>query len=692
MKHYSDYVDPYIGSVSYMLTSTQPLVHLPHCMAQIRPVLDERINDKYLAPVIYGFPANRGTIMPDVGDAPAFHSMFDHDFECVRCYMGSVLLEDSGIHAEYTVTQHCAVYRFAYPAGQTAHLRVALSQDGKLEAEDGLIIGQESWEGVPHCFAAVLSHQPQSCEKQGNALLMTFEPGITLQVKVGLSYIDGQQAAFNLRKETDGLGFDDIAAKAQAVWDETLGRIEVEGGTEQQKRVFYTSLYRVHQRMINISEYGRYYSAYDHQVHEDEVDFYVGDGLWDTYRDAHPLQLLLEPERQTDMIRSYLRMYSQSGWMPCFPSIVGDHAVMIGKHSTAMITDAYMKGLRDFDAELAWEAMVKNEEEATKLPWSFAPINEFDQCYFEKGFFPALPEGAKEWIPAAHSFESRQCVSVTLETSYDEWCLSRMGEALGKPQAKLYAQRAQNYRNVFNPEIGFMAPRLADGSWVPNFDPRLSGGQGGRAYFAECNSWTYTLHVQHDVDGLAQLMGGKKGLEQYLDRMFVEPFGTHKFNFLAQFPDETGLIGQFCMGNEPSFHIPYLYNRTGQPWKAQRKLREIMRLWYNDTPMGICGDEDGGAMCAWYVFSAMGFYPVCPGKPEYDIGSPVFEKISIHLNNGKTFTIRAEGNTEKTKYIQSAALNGEGYNKSQLQHSDILAGGELTLRMGERPNKEWASL
>lgn len=691
MKHYSDYVDPYIGSIGHMLTATQPLVHLPHCMAQIRPVLDERIGDKYLAPVIYGFPANKGLMMPDAGDEPAFCSVFDHDFECVRCYKGSVLLEDSGITAEYTVTEHCAVYRFTYPASRTAHLRTALSAEGRLEYAEGLITGEEVCEGVPRCFAASLSHQPETCQKQDNALMMTFAPGVTLEVKVGFSYIDRQQAAFNLQQETGILGFDEIAARAQSIWDETLGRIEVEGGSEQQKRIFYTSLYRVHQRMINISEYGRYYSAFDHCVHEDDTDFYTNDGLWDTYRGAHPLQLLLDPKRQTDMIRSYLRMYSQSGWMPSFPALSGDRGVMIGKHSTAMITDAYIKGLRDFDAELAWEAMVKNEEEATKLPWALEPINEFDQCYFEKGFFPALPEGEKEWIPAVHSFENRQCVSVTLETCYDEWCLSRFGSELGKAEAQRYAGRAQNYRQVFNKEIGFMAPRLADGSWVPGFDPKLSGGQGGRAYFAECNSWTYTLHVQHDVEGLAQLMGGKKALEKYLDQMFVEQYSTYKFNFLAQFPDETGLIGQFCMGNEPSFHIPYLYNRTGQPWKAQRKLREIMRLWYSDTPLGICGDEDGGAMCAWYVFSAMGFYPVCPGKPEYDIGSPVFESVRIHLDGGKTFTIRAEGNTEKTKYIQSAALNGQPYDAAQLQHSDIMAGGELVLVMGERPNKEWAS-
>ena len=452
-----------------------------------------------------------------------------------------------------------------------------------------------------------------------------------------------------------------------------------------------TSLYRVFQRMINISEYGRYYSGFDKQVHRDDRDFYINDGIWDTYRSAHPLQLMLEPDRQMDIIHSYLRMYRQCGHMPTFPHLIGSRAVMVGKHSTAMIVDAWMKGYRGFDQELAWEAMVDNEENVTKLPWASGGINEYDRCYFENGFFPALGENEKEWLSQAHPFERRQCVTVTLETCYDEWCLAQFGKALGKPEAEKYAGRALNYRNVFNKETGFMSPRLANGDWVPDFNPKLSGGQGGRAYFAECNSWTYTLHVQHDIDGLAELMCGREKLEAYLDRMFTEQYGTSKYAFLGQFPDSTGLIGQFCMGNEPSFHIPYLYDQTGQPWKTQRKLREIMKIWFDDTPLGICGDEDGGAMCAWYVFAAMGFYPVCPGKPQYDLGSPIFDEVRIHLPGGKTFTIRAENNSRKAKYIQSAEMNGKPYDSAFLSHDDIAAGATLTLRMGERPNRAWAA-
>ncbi len=656
-------------------------------MAQIRPILDDDIRDIYFAPRIYGFPLNMSRMMPGTRKEGTLSSSFDHDLESVRCYKGDVLLEDCDIRAEYTVTEHCALYRFTYPDRECAFLRVSVKEPGHVSFSDGLVHGFEEHFGIRFSFAAVFSEEPAGVEDTPDGILIAFRPGICLTVKTGFSLIDEDQAMQNLKNETDGLPFDTACEKAQAVWDEALSRIEAAGGSEKQRRIFYTALYRVCQRMINISEYGRYFSPFDHKLHSDARPFYTNDGIWDTYRGAHPLQLLLEPARQSDIIDSYIRMYRQCGHMPTFPALEGSRPVMIGKHTTAMITDAYIKGLRGFDIEEAWKGMVHNEEKMTKLPWTLAPVNEYDKCYFEKGFFPALPEGCPESLPDAHPFERRQCVTVTLETCYDEWCLSRLGAALGKKEAAKYAARACNYAKVFNQETGFMSPRLADGSWVPGFDPKLSGGQGGRAYFAECNSWIYTLHVQHDIPGLTELMGGRDKLEAYLDRLFTEPCGTSKFAFLGQFPDATGLMGQFCMGNEPAFHIPYLYNYTASPWKAQRKLRELMRLWFDDTPFGICGDEDGGAMSAWYVFSAMGFYPTCPGRPEYDIGSPIFDKITLHLPESKTFVIEADGNSPRAKYIAQARLNGKEYGSTRLAHSDIVSGGTLWLRMSERPNK-----
>ncbi len=690
---FADRVNPYVGTIGHLLTATKPLVHMPHGMAQIMPILDSGIMDRFTADIIYGFPMNHTQIMPDVGKAPVFQSQYDHDFEDVRCYQGRVLLEDSGIWADYTVTQHCALYRFRFPEGVARHLRIMPEGNGETERlSDTRYAGWAEERGVRCHYALELSESPASAEQEGGAHLLRFAPGGEIVAKVGLSYIDVDQAWDNLARELTGVCFEDAAQAVKAAWDSLLSKIEVEGGTEAQQTTFYTAMYRVHQRMINITEYGRYYSGFDGKVHEDERDFYVNDGIWDTYRGAHPLQLLVEPTRQMDIIESYLRQYAQCGWLPSFPHVQGSLPIMLGKHATAMIADTWQKGHRDFDIETAYQAMVKNMDEATKLPWTPGGLTEYDECYLEKGFFPALAEGETESIEKAHPFERRQSVAVTLEVSYDDWCLSQVAKALGKEEdAERYRLRGQNYRNLFNAETGFMSPKTADGKWVPNFDPKLSGGQGGRAYFAECNAWTYTLHVQHDVLGLAALFGGKEKLIERLDQLYREQYGTPKYTFLGQFPDSTGLIGQFCMGNEPSFHIPYMYNQAGQPYKTQRKVREIMALWFNDTPLGICGDEDGGAMSAWFAFSAMGFYPFCPGRPEYEIGSPLFDLVKIHLENGNTFTIEAKHNGPKAKYIQSAVLNGRSHDTFRLSHAAIVSGGALTLEMGERPNARWGT-
>ena len=251
--------------------------------------------------------------------------------------------------------------------------------------------------------------------------------------------------------------------------------------------------------------------------------------------------------------------------------------------------------------------------------------------------------------------ERRQAVSVTLENSYDDWCVAQLAKALGKQaDAAYFTKLAHNYKNVFNPQIGFMAPRSADGQWVANFDPKLGGGQGGRDYFTEVDSWLYTFSVQHDLAGLIQLMGGRDAFNAKLDRLFVEQYGTSKYHFLDQFPDATGLVGLYAQGNEPSFHIPYLYDFSGQPWKTQQRVRQLMDIWYGDGPLGIPGDDDGGETSSWYVLSAMGFYPVCPGSPVYEIGSPIFAKAIIRMGNGKDFAIIANHVSAQNKYIQSA--------------------------------------
>lgn len=387
-------------------------------------------------------------------------------------------------------------------------------------------------------------------------------------------------------------------------------------------------------------------------------------------------------------------MFEQNGWLPQFPGIHGDRPYMTGNHAAAFFADTYFKGENNFDVEKAYDAIRHNAMKATMLPWTDnGPLTELDRNYAEKGFFPALAKDELESVPEVHDFERRQAVSVTLEHAYDDWCVAQLAKELNKEEDYVYfMNRASNYKNLFDERIGFMAPKSADGNWVEGYDPKRGGGQGGRDFFAECNAWIYTFHVQHDIEGLIRLFGGKDEFEQKLDALFVEQYSGSKYEFLNQFPDSTGLIGQFCMGNEPAFHIPYLYNYAGSPWKTQRKVREIMKLWFNDGPLGICGDEDHGAMSAWYVFSAMGFYPVCPGKPVYEIGSPIFNEIRIQQENGGIFTIRAEYVSGVNKYIQSAELNGQPYDYARINHEDILSGGTLVLQMGPRPNKSWGAM
>ena len=418
----------------------------------------------------------------------------------------------------------------------------------------------------------------------------------------------------------------------------------------------------------------------------------MNDYFWDTYRSLCPLQLLLSPKRQTDQVWSLLRQYDQSGWLPTIPSLSADGASMIGHHASAFITDMYMKGYRDFDAEKAYAGMRKNATEATFLPWRRGPLTELDKVYLEKGFFPALAKGETETVKEVHPSERRQAVSVTLEAAYDDWCVAQMAKALHKDDDySLFMKRAHNYTNVFNPRIGFMAPKSADGNWVQDFDPKLGGGQGGRDYFTEMNSWTFTFQVQQDIPGLMNLMGGRDAFAARLDALFTEGTGTSKWTFLGQFPDMTGLIGQYASGNEPSEHIAYLYNYAGQPWKTQFRVRQIMGMWYDDRVLGLPGDDDGGAISSWFVFSAMGFFPVTPGRPVYDLGSPLFRRVRLELADGKAFTISAHNVSAKNKYIQSARLNGKPLNVPWFRHADIIGGGELILEMGPLPNKAWGT-
>ncbi len=711
-----DYVRPDIGGVSILLSTTRPVVQLPHDYPQVTPVLNPGVNDSYVATKIYGFPAGGVTIMPDTGevktDPNLIASSFDRDFETRTPYYYEGLLEDYNITASYTVGHFAILYRFEFPRSADRHLNIMMADSGSMQiVSPSAVEGETTIHGVPYFFHLEFS-KPFSGEKswsfggmtnrqsrvEGERIGFSFGFEDTtegmVQVKVGLSFISIEQAVKNLNEAIHGWDFRQREEETKTAWNNLLGKIELKGGTEKQKTIFYSSLYRAEQNMMDITEDGRYYSGYDHKVHDSRGrDFYTHDQLWDTFRCEHPLQLLLDPKQQEDMVQSYIRMYEQWGWLPMFPRVWGEFAAMIGQHANALIADTYFKGYRNFDVEKAYEAMKKEAMEATMLPWRNGEMTDLGKIYLEKGFFPALKEGEKETNPEVAPFERRQAVSVTLETAYDDWCLARMAKVLGHDSDYVYfLKRAHNYENVFDKSIGFMAPRSADGEWVKGFDPILPSGPGGRDYFAECNSWIYTFSVQHDVAGLVDLFGGRKAFLNRLDSLFeVQYGGLWKYSFLAKFPDMTGLIGNYAQGNEPSFHIPYLYDFVGEPWKTQKLVREIMEVWYGDTPLGIPGDDDQGAMGSWYVFSAMGFYPFCPGEPYYVIGSPLFRETAIHFSNGRTFTIKANDVSVRDKYIQSATLNGKPLAKPWFTQQDIENGGVLELQMGPRADRSWGS-
>jgi predicted alpha-1,2-mannosidase len=714
------YADPNIGGVSVLLTTKRPTVHRPNSMVRVFPVTKPGFGDRYLSDRIYGFALNMPEyrmdhvteLMPVSGKFSTNRNetaeVYDHDLEEVHPWYHRVLLEDNDITAEWTTTERSVLYRFGFKDVRSNYILFRSNGNAHFKISGKSVIqGWEEFENTRQYFYAEFSEPFDSsgtfvsgkvnkggAELHGDgigAFVQLPSLGKRVEIRIGISYISEDQAKQNLAKEADRLSFERIKKDSREIWEKSLGRIYAEGGTERQKRIFYTSFYRACERMVNISENGKYYSGYDKKVHDDDGQpFYMDDWLWDTFRSLHPLFMILDPASQDNMVQSYTRMFEQSGWMPGFPQVSGDFSAMIGFHSASLVWNTWLEGARNFDVEKAYEGLKKNALHGTMLPWRNGPMCKLDTFYQVHGWYPALPEDSTETVSMVHGFEKRQAVAVTLEHSYDDWCLAQLANALGKKEDyALFLKRSQNYRNVYNPATGFMAPRKEDGKWVEPFDPQLSGGIGSRSYYAENNAWIWRFCVMHDIPGLIDLMGGDKSFANHLDALFNQPTEISKWQFMARFPDATGLNGMFPAGNEPAFHVPYLYDYAGMPWMAQKRIREIMDLWFDDDPLGLPGDEDGGALCSWYVFSAMGFYPVTPGSGTYAIGSPLFRKISIRLPNGKTFVIKARGCSKTNKYIQAARLNGKKFDSPFIDHSVISAGGILVLDMGERPNKQW---
>jgi predicted alpha-1,2-mannosidase len=698
------YVDPTIGGVGLLLEPTRPTAHLPNSVIRMYPVRKDQLDDQvsYFPLTMYSHRiGNVFALMPKTGDITnaSWKEKNTYDLETTTPYYYSVQLEESRTEVEFAPAQHSGYYRFKFPSRTPAWVRLnVINEEGELNIQGKrTITGREKFNGMEafvyaEINADIETERYKNTGDKKHLFVRLSNNSKPVDFRYAISFISIEQAKENLEKEIPSWNLDGVKNNALKRWQQVLNQINVQGGTTQQKRAFYTALYRTYERMVDISEYGKYYSAYDHQVHTDPKPFYVDNWIWDMYLADEPLHTILNPAQEADKIASYVKMYEQSGWMPSFALIFGDNPCMTGNHAAAWIADAYFKAVRNFDIQKAYEGLRKNSLEATLLPWRNGPAISLDSFYTEHGFYPALHTGEKETVPEVHSFERRQSVAVTLQNAYDDWCLAQLAASLGKnDDRELFLKRAAFYKNVFRTDKNFMWPKGANGKWIEDYDPKFSGGMGGRDYTTENNGYTYDWDVKHDLDGLFNLMGGKAKAQQKLDQLFREDLGRSKYEFWARFPDATGNVGQYSIGNEPSYHIPYLYNYLGAPWKTQKRIRMLMDTWYRDDLFSIPGDEDGGGTSAFIVLSMLGFYPVTPGVPAYNIGSPSFNQSTIRLQNGKTFTIVAHNNSKANRYIQSAKLNGKVWNKPWFSHDDLMNGGKLELVMGPNPNKSWGA-
>lgn len=709
-----DLIDPTIGNVGALLEPTRPTVQLPNQMIRFTPqrkdYMDDQISDFPLNVVSHRL-GQVFSIKPAVGSISnetwQNRMAYDHNLEINQPWYYSTWLLNEEVNVEFAAGKKAGYYRFRFPQGKEKSLLFNVYNDGEAAYNflpGNVMTGLETYNGYVKVYLygvfseagttgvvadGQLSNNKNIAGKDIRAFISF--PAATKEVtfKYAISYISPEQAKKNYEDEISKKDFNSVAANGKKAWADVMNQVKVKGGTLAQQRSFYTALYRCYERAIDITEDGQYYSGFDKQIHKTNRPFYTDDWTWDTYLALHPLRMILNPAREEDMLQSFVHMYEQSGWMPTFPVLFGDHACMNGFHSSVVMLDAYRKGLKNFDIQKAYEGMRKNATEATMLPWRNGPKTPLDDIYHEKGYFPALHKGEKETEPAVHPFEKRQAVAVTLGGAYDDWALSELaGDLNKKDDQRLFAPRAKNYKNVWNADKQFFMPKDGKGEWI-DINVKYDGGVGGRDYYDENNGWTYLWQVQQDIPGLIGLMGGKDAFEKRLDQLFREPLDMSRYTFWNKFPDATGLVGQYSMGNEPSFHIPYLYNYTGAPWKTQQRIRFLLDTWFKDNIFGIPGDEDGGGMSAFVVFSSMGFYPVTPGVPEYTIGSPVFENITIALPNKKQFTVVAHNSSAVNKYIQQAKFNGKPLNKPTFTHQQLVDGGTLELFMGPKPNKSW---
>jgi len=714
---FTKFVDPRIGNVSTFLVPTYPTFQLPNQQLRMFPIKTDYIADQVTAwPLQVMSHREAGILRMKVSLDEITNKTWtdkmtiDHDRETVHPWHYSTYLVDDEITVSFTPAKKCAIYKIDFPASAKKNILIAGTEAMKseaLRANTFSMIEQYTYttKGTsPETRSLSAFCYGEMTDVNGNPLkniqilpskgrmtiTITENEAKSVLIKYAISYISIEQAKKNFKAEIAGANFENTVAAGKKAWEKVINQIEVTGGTEAQKRSFYTSLYRTYERMIDINEDGQYYSGYDGKVHQSNRPFFVDDWIWDTYRAKHPLNSILNPQMQSDILNSYVQMYEQSGWMPTFPETLGNHLCMNCYHSSALFIDAYRKNIAGYDLKKAYEGVKKNLTQATMIPWRQGILKvALDDFYHQKGYFPALQPDQKETEPLVDGYEKRQPVAVTLGMSYDAWTLAELAKELKiDDDYKIFSAAAKNYNNLWHPEMRLFIPKDDKGEWIL-INPKLDGGNGYREYYDENNGWTYAWDVQHDIDGLINLLGGNKKAEERLDQLFREPLDTKKRLFYVDGANSTGMVGQFSMGNEPSFHIPYLYNYFGAPWKTQKRVRHLLDVWFKDNIFGIPGDEDGGGMSAFVVFSAMGFYPVTPGLPIYTIGSPVFEKTTINLPDKKKFTVIAKGANKENKYIQKAFFNGKEIDSPFFTHKELMDGGTLELTMGNKPNKEW---
>lgn len=615
------------------------------------------------------------------------YSSFSHNDESASAGYYRVLLKDYNINVELTATERCGIQRYTFPEAESSiflNLKKAMNwdftADSHIEIVDSCTIRgyRHSWGWSPKQYIYFQTRFSRPFEafqldttaittkdkgRIGTAAIARFDfktkQNEEILVTTALSGTSMEAAARNLEAEAPKDDFDFYMKQAQENWTKELAKIEVTSDDADKKTIFYTAMYHAMLAPTIYSDVDGSYFGPDGQVHQAEGwTNYSTFSLWDTYRASHPLFTYLQPERVSDMIQCFLHFYEQNGALPLWNLYGWETDMMIGYHAVPVIVDAYLKGIGDFDPVKALEACVTTANRDDYRSIGF---------YKEKGYVASDHEN---WS-----------MSKTMEYAYDDYCIARMAEAMGEKEiADEFYRRSQNYRNVFNPETSFMQPRDSKGNFIPNYDPE--------AYIediCESNGWQYYWSVAHDIDGLIELTGGEARFAERLYSMFT--YETADKSKLPIF--STGMIGQYAHGNEPGHHVIYLYNRVKQPWKTQQYAAQVMHTLYKNTPDGICGNEDCGQMSSWYVFSAMGFYPVDPISGQYEIGSPIFPEVKMYLANGKTFVVRAENVSDENIYIQSVTVNGQPYNKSYITHEMIMQGDTIHFVMGNKPGPVW---